>query len=113
MNYYVAVNGYRTSTSNGFANTWVIYKCRSRKQQKGVLENGLPVSDSWFQDDERQRSPVFSTMGVRSLCADEYREIRSRSNQDPRDIEPISWVEDLFPVVSPVDEQIEIEPFRN
>lgn len=113
MNYYIAVNGYRSSTSNGFANTWVIYRCRSRKQQREVLSNGLPVSDSWYQDDEGRHSPVFSTMGVRSLDPDEYREVRSRSNQDPRDIEPISWVEELFPAVSPVDEQIEIEPFRN
>ena len=113
MNYYVAVNEYRNSTSDGFANTWAIYKCRSRKQQKEVLENGLPVRDSWYQDDEGRHSPVFSTMGVRSLCPDEYREVRNRSNQDPRDIEPISWVEELFPAVSPIDEQIEIEPFRN
>jgi len=113
MNYYVAVNEYRNSTSDGFANTWAIYRCRSRKQQLEILKNGLPVRDCWYQDDEGRHSPVFSTMGIRSLCGDERREVRNRSNQDPRDIQPISWVEELFPSVVPIDEDIEIEPFRN
>lgn len=111
MNYYVAVNAYRSSTSNGFANTWGIYRCRSRKQQREILERGLPVHDCWYQDrDTGERSPMFSTLGVRSLDPDEYRDIRNRSNQDPRDLEPLSWVEDLLPVDSPLDEDIEIEP---
>lgn len=110
MNYYIAVNEYRSSTSDGFANTWGLYKCRSRKQQLEILKNGLPVRDSWYQDDEGRHSPVFSTMGVRSLDPDEYREIRNRSNQDPRDLEPLSWVDTLLPKASPVDADIEIEP---
>ena len=116
MNYYIAVNEYRNSTSDGFANTWAIYKCRSRKQQLEILKNGLPVRDSWYQDDEGRHSPVFSTMGVRSLCSDEYREVRNRfSSQDHRELEPLrlSWVDSLLPTASPVDADIEIEPFRN
>jgi hypothetical protein len=115
MNYYIAVNGYRSSTSNGFANTWGIYKCRSRKQQLEILKNGLPVHDCWYQDDEGRHSPVFSTMGVRSLCGDEYRAVKNRfKNQDHSAFEPLrlSWVDTLLPKASPVDADIEIEPYR-
>ena len=111
MNYYLAVNDYRSSTSDGFANTWGLYKCRSRKQQLEILKNGLPVHDCWYQDDDGRHSPVFSTMGVRSLCRDEYRVVRDRFKYR-HNIDPLrlSWVDTLLPKASPVDADIEIEP---
>lgn len=59
-NYYLAINRYRDSTSNGFANTWDIWTC-TRQQQIKALQDGLPISDQWRADG----SPCCTTMGVR------------------------------------------------
>ena len=78
MNYYVAVNSYRSSTGNGFSNTWGLYKCRSRKEQLEVLERGLPVGDTWCQNrDTGEVTPIYSTFGVRPLTASERRSAKA------------------------------------
>ena len=87
MRHYLAVNSYRSSTSEGFSNTWTYYQCRSRKQQQEVLERGLPVSDVCYQNrDTGERSPMYSNLGIR-LMSDKERKIS--------DIMPC-WIEELF-----------------
>jgi hypothetical protein len=93
MNYYIAVNAYRSSTSEGFGNTWGLYKCRSRRQQIEVLNRGLPVSDTWYQNrDTGDRSPMYSTLGIRMP----YPAERKEANRPGSD--HISWIEDLMPI---------------
>jgi len=77
MNYYIAVNYYRSSTGNGFSNTWYYAKCRSRKEQLQVLERGLPVGDTWCQNRYTgEVTPIYSTFGVRPLTASERRSLK-------------------------------------
>tara|TARA_Y100000034_G_C6870751_1_gene397516 strand:- start:499 stop:768 length:270 start_codon:yes stop_codon:yes gene_type:complete len=64
MNHYIAINAYRTSTSNGFANTWVIYLCHNRQHQKRLLTIGLPVIDEHLVDNGINY-PCYSTSGIR------------------------------------------------
>ncbi len=45
MKSYIAINSYRNSTDNGFANTWVVYRC-TREQQRRLLTEGLPTAVS-------------------------------------------------------------------
>jgi hypothetical protein len=77
MNYYIAVNAYRSSTGNGFSNTWGLYKCRNRKEQLVILERGLPVSDTWYQNRYTgERSLMYSNFGVRLLTTSERRSVK-------------------------------------
>ena len=66
---YIAINKYRSSTSNGFDNTWVVYTVESRAEQRKLLEKGLPVNDCWHMDN----SPVYSTNGIRIATPAEIR----------------------------------------
>lgn len=69
MRYLIAVNRYRSSTSDGFANTWQVYQCRDRAQQRRILRDGLPVSDVRGVDG----TPCYSTLGIRTVTAEERR----------------------------------------
>ncbi len=84
MNYYVAINNYRTSTSNGFSNTWWVYRCKSRRHQRGVLTVGLPVSDQYYIDTDGRAHPVVSTMGIRIATRVERR--RAERNPETADL---------------------------
>lgn len=72
--YYIAINAYRSSTSNGFGNTWNVYSCSGRAEQLALLRDGLPVSDCWYSD----MTPVCSTMGIRLATRGEIAAYRSR-----------------------------------
>jgi hypothetical protein len=67
---YIAINSYRSSTSHGFGNTWIIYRCEP-SVRAALLSKGLPVKDQCRASD---RGPVFSTMGIRAATAAERRE---------------------------------------
>ena len=69
---YIAINAYRTSTSEGFANTWHTYTC-SREQQRRLLREGLTVRDSCLLDSAGERHPMLSTMGIRLATRAERR----------------------------------------
>lgn len=74
MRYYIAINSYRSSTSEGFANTWVICRCQDRATQRRILQEGLPVNDQEHIDSDGRRTPVCSTMGIRPATATERRQ---------------------------------------
>jgi hypothetical protein len=82
-NYYVAVNAYRSSTDNGFANTWRVWRAESQAAQRRILRDGLPVADSVYLHDDGRRSPVCSTMGVRPARRDEIRRAARRGEPLP------------------------------
>jgi hypothetical protein len=65
--HYIAVNSYRTSTSRGFDNTWLAYRC-SKQDQKKLLTEGLGV----------RGSNSITTMGIRLATASEIREMKRR-----------------------------------
>ena len=70
-NYYLMINGYRSSTGHGFSNTWIPHRCRSRKEQQQILQNGLPVTDVCYSDGRS----LYSTMGIRIPTPTEYSRI--------------------------------------
>lgn len=72
--YFVAVNAYRSSTDHGFANTWGVMRCESAKQQRHILNVGLPVGDQWWEDSDGKRHASISTMGIRAATRSEIRE---------------------------------------
>lgn len=61
MKSYIAINRYRSSTSDGFSNTWEIYSC-SKEDRRKLMSEGLPVGDVWNMD----RSAIYSTVGIRA-----------------------------------------------
>jgi hypothetical protein len=77
-NYYVVVNTYRSSTDNGFANTWCVALCANKSVQRRILDEGLPVHDVCDLDHNGRRTTVYSTMGVRAATPAERREARRR-----------------------------------
>lgn len=83
MAYYIAINDYRSSTDEGFANTWSIYRCRDRKHQQQLLDDGLPVSDQCYLHDDGSRSECYSTKGIRLASRQEIREA-TRYGDKPR-----------------------------
>ena len=70
--HYIAVNDYRGSSSDGFANTWSYYVCSGRRQRE-LLTTGLPVSDECWEDASGIRHASYSTMGIRLLTSAERR----------------------------------------
>jgi len=78
MRYFLAVNGYRTSTSDGFGNTWQVMECDDKKHQKLVLSRGLSVRDCEGIDNDGNRTPVYSTNGIRVATATEIREAKKQ-----------------------------------
>lgn len=91
QNHYLAINLYRSSTGEGFANTWRIIRVASRAIQQRILAEGLPISDTWYRDEEGRDHPICSTMGIRLATAEERAQLR-------REIE--MYGEDAFPVES-------------
>lgn len=71
--YFVAVNRYRSSTSDGISNTWEVRECEDQSHQRHILSEGLPVRDQVALDASGRRGPVYSTMGVRAATAAEVR----------------------------------------
>ena len=71
MNYYIAINLYRSSTSDGFANTYAIRQCKNRAEQHKLLTVGLPVNDIWHHDG----SQSYSNFGIRPITQAERREV--------------------------------------
>ena len=69
---YIAINCCRTSTDDGPANTWRVYRCDAY-QRNSILKYGLPVHDQETIDDAGNRGPVYSTNGVRTATATERR----------------------------------------
>jgi hypothetical protein len=82
-NYWVAINTYRSSTDNGFANTWQAHRCADAAEQRRILTEGLPVRDAEYIDNDGRRSPVSSTMGIRLLTASERRQVAKEYKIDP------------------------------
>lgn len=80
--YFVAVNSYRSSTSSGFANTWRVWECDSAAHQRRILRDGLPVSDVQHLSRTGRRSPVFSTVGIRSATPTEIRQAKRHETFD-------------------------------
>ena len=75
MKYYIAINRYRSSTSDGFSNTWEIYSC-SKEDRRKLMSEGLPVGDVCNMD----RSAIYSTVGIRAATKAEI----SKYNRDLR-----------------------------
>lgn len=92
MNYYIAINRYRSSSSSGFGNTYAILSCKDREQQIELLTHGLPVSDVWSHDG----SASYSTMGIRCLYQSEYREVIKEINRGFHQLEVAPLVDDHF-----------------
>lgn len=67
--YYVAVNDYRDHTSNGFVNTWTVYRCLNRADQARILEIGLPVKHCLNHEP--------TTNGIRTITREERTRIQS------------------------------------
>jgi len=67
--HYIAINQYRSSTDDGFGNTWMLYLC-TREEQRKLLTDGLPVSDVWYEDGTK----CWSTRGIRTLTKSERRQ---------------------------------------
>jgi hypothetical protein len=76
--YYIAINSYRSSTSEGFCNTWTIYRC-SKETQRRLLTEGLPVRDQCYLDNDGAQRAMYSTMGIRVATPAE----RKRAASDP------------------------------
>jgi hypothetical protein len=81
---YIAINTYRTSTSDGFANTWVVYRT-IRKRQRELLRNGAPVKDQCLLAEDGRRLPYHSTNGIRLATRAEIRRYK-RDNPTPADV---------------------------
>lgn len=75
MQYYVAINDYRSSTSHGFVNTWRVVSYRSKAERNKVLRDGLLVKDVWFSDG----LPVYSTMGIRAATRQEIKKFLTQA----------------------------------
>ena len=90
MRFFVAVNAYRSSTSEGFGNTWGVKECDSRKHQNEVLSRGLVVRDCQSIFSDGTRGPTYSTMGVRLATPAEIREAK---RDEERNCQPIEQVE--------------------
>ena len=90
MRYFVAVNGYRTSTSSGFGNTWQVMECDDKKHQKLILSRGLSVRDCEGIGPNGERTPVYSTNGIRVATAAEIREAKKQEEygQPIQNVEP-------------------------
>lgn len=71
--YYLMVNHYRTSTGNGFANTWGARAYASRAERDAALREGLPLNDQWDADGH----PSLSTMGLRLPTAAERKSLNA------------------------------------
>ena len=78
--YFVAINQYRSSTDEGFANTWRVWECNDRAHQVRILEHGLPCRDSEHIDNDGRRRPTYSTMGVRAATQQEIREAKREND---------------------------------
>ena len=74
--FYLAVNDYRTSTSDGFGNTWRMRWVATKQDQERILRQGLPVKDQEFVDSDGKRSPCLSTKGIRILTSSERRSVK-------------------------------------
>ena len=85
--YWIAINAYRSSTSNGFANTWQTYALSSKKRRDEILTEGLPVSDCVLIDSNGYRQLAYSTMGIRLATRPEIR--REKKIMYPLDIDQI------------------------
>lgn len=73
MEYYIAVNAYRRSTSSGF---FKYYQLNSRKEQNRLLKEGLPIKDAHLIDDKGYYHLVYSNLGIRLLSKQEYKAIK-------------------------------------
>lgn len=69
---WIAINQYRSSTSDGFGNTWAIYRCQP-ETRKRLLAEGLPVADQCVLRSDGTRETSYSTMGIRAATAQEIR----------------------------------------
>jgi hypothetical protein len=69
--HYIALNSYRSSSSNGFANTWRYYLCDKATQNR-LLKEGLETYDTDFE--------MKSTMGIRLLTRQEIRRFKAEMN---------------------------------
>lgn len=76
--YYIAINNYRSSTSDGFGNTWACYECPTAAYQRQLLTRGLRVHDCEHISKDGRRSMVYSTRGIRLLTNTE----RSRISRE-------------------------------
>jgi hypothetical protein len=93
--YFVAVNAYRSSTDDGFANTWGIMECLDKAHQTRVLKLGLPVRDECWVDAHDVRHPSYSTNGVRVARPAEVREAKREESYYP--IPQMEFHSDLEP----------------
>lgn len=78
MKYYIMVNKYRDSKSDGFANTWEPHQCEDRREQSRLLREGLPIRDVCGVDRWGNRTKVLSTRGIRRCTPAERRKIRRK-----------------------------------
>lgn len=82
INAYIAINSHRTSTNDGFSNTWTTYRCTPTLRKK-LLTEGLPVRDVCGMD----RTPFCSTMGIRPATPAEIRELKKEESRTSCEIE--------------------------
>ena len=81
---YIAINGYRSSTDDGFGNTWTVYECASAKMRNKILREGLPVRDQVILHDDGTRSPYCTKNGIRLATRQEIREASASGNPLPK-----------------------------
>lgn len=95
MRYFLAINGYRTSTSDGFGNTWQVMECDDCKHQREVLTRGLVVRDCQSIFDDGSRGSTYSTNGIRVATAAEIREAKKQEEygNPVQNVEPFRSVE--------------------
>lgn len=77
---WISINQYRSSTSDGFGNTWTIYQCTARTRNR-ILREGLPVSDQQYLIADGTRRTYYSTMGIRLATRQEI----ARAKRDARE----------------------------
>lgn len=77
MTTYIMVNDYRTSTSEGFGNTWRAWECDSIAHRNGILKEGLPVADYVLRNADGSEEYPISTAGLRVPTAAERKEAKA------------------------------------
>ena len=66
----LAVNDRRSYLGDGPDYAWICYVCDSEDQKEAILEEGLPLPDTFDEDGQ----PVYSLFGIREPTEDEVEE---------------------------------------
>jgi hypothetical protein len=87
--YFLAINVHRTSTDNGFSNTWSVMECLDKSHQRRVLTLGLPVTDRCILLSDGTCKTSYSTTGIRIAHPSEIREAKREESLYGAQIEQV------------------------